>query len=182
MEGRPAVRRQPDELGVDSHALHKQIRPARALAPVRQKGPAHAAVEHDEALVPVPQRDAARAPAHLRSLRGAAEDFAVGANVEASIIANNDTDVGCLVGDLEDGEGLVVDAVHDEDEVGGGVEPVVEKEAQVVAGVGGVREGIEDQCAPGVVGGRREGAIDEAAGGVELAFGYVGVWYLGRGC
>lgn len=72
----------------------------------------------------------------------AAEDLAVGADVEAGVIADDDADIGGFFGDLEEGNGLVGNAVQDEDEVGCGMQAVAEEVAQVVARVRGVGEGV----------------------------------------
>lgn len=106
----------------------------------------------------------------------AAQDFAIRANVKAGVVAKHDADVGGALGDLEVRQGLVGDTVHDEDEVGRGVEAVAEEVAQVVAGVRSIGEGVEYESAPWVVGGRGEGSIEDSARGIELAFGYVRIW------
>lgn len=51
----------------------------------------------------------------------AAQDLAVGTNVETGIVADNNADVGGFLGDLEERDGLVGDAVEDENEVSGGM-------------------------------------------------------------
>lgn len=55
---------------------------------------------------------------------------------------------------------------------------MAEEVAQVVARVGRVGEGVEDEGAPGVVGGWGQRAVEGAAAGVELVFCDVGIWCL----
>lgn len=78
VEVRPTVGRQTDQLGIVRDALHKQIRPAGALAPVGQKRTSDAGVEHDEALVPSPQVQLRGTPAQTSPLLFAGQDFTVG--------------------------------------------------------------------------------------------------------
>lgn len=99
----------------------------------------------------------------------ARQDFAIGTQIETRVWPDNGSDVVRTIGDLKLGYGGIVDAVEDEDEVGGGMEAMAEEEAEVVAGARGIGEGVEDEGAPGVVGGRRKGTFGGSAGGIQLA-------------
>lgn len=119
VEEGPAVCGEADKFGIDCDALCKQVGPASPLAPVGEEGTPNGRVEHDEALVALPEGNTYSAPSCAHGLFLGAEDFTVGAEVEAGGWAEDGADVGGALGDLEGGDGFVVDAVHNEDEVGG---------------------------------------------------------------
>lgn len=119
VELRPAVGRHAHQLGLDVDLGQEDVAPARALAPVRQEGPPHARVEHQEPLVPLVQLQPARAHAQLDLVPP--EHLAVCAQVVARVGPVDGADVGRALRDEQLLGRLVVHAVEDEDEVGCGV-------------------------------------------------------------